>query len=370
MTMSETVFILGAGASMHAGAPGMLDFLDVADRLRRTKRVPDGDVGDAFDQVLAGRAALDPVFAKASIDADNLEAVFGAFEMAQLFGQFGTFTAEEINALPNAMRTVIVETLELTTKYPFPTSESRYPNAPVLYDQLGHLLSEMRAKDQSVSVITFNYDVALDYALYRRGIHIDYCLTPNTEASGHRQRIDLMKLHGSINWTTCPQCRVVPYRFEQFLQTYRWDFVEPPTAVCINFRQPLVETFKHDCNGAKGDGLSVIVPPTWNKATGHREIVTVWRRAVKHLSDARHIIVIGYSLPPSDQFFRYLYALGTVSATRLEKFWLIDPDSAPGGAGDRFRDLLGKGVQRRFHHEPSSLTDSTFRWLQAALFTK
>lgn len=33
--MSEIVIILGAGASKHAGAPLMLDFLDVADELRR-----------------------------------------------------------------------------------------------------------------------------------------------------------------------------------------------------------------------------------------------------------------------------------------------------------------------------------------------
>jgi hypothetical protein len=31
-------------------------------------------------------------------------------------------------------------------------------------------------------------------------------------------------------------------------------------------------------------------------------------------------VVIGYTLPPTDQFFRYLDALVTVSATRLGKF--------------------------------------------------
>ena len=46
----------------------------------------------------------------------------------------------------------------------------------------------------------------------------------------------------------------------------------------------------------------------------------------RHLSVARNIIVVGYSLSASDQFFRYLYALGTVGATRIEKFLLVDPD--------------------------------------------
>jgi hypothetical protein len=38
----------------------------------------------------------------------------------------------------------------------------------------------------------------------------------------------------------------------------------------------------------------------------------VWRTAAQHLSEAEHIFIIGYSLPETDQFFRYLYGLGTV----------------------------------------------------------
>jgi NAD-dependent SIR2 family protein deacetylase len=362
--MSETVFILGAGASMHAGAPCMGDFLDVADRLRRTKQVPDGAVGTAFDQVLAGRAALDPVFAKASIDADNLESVFGAFEMAQLFGQFGSLTPDVISALPNAMRTVIVETLDLTIKYPHSSAEHSAPSPPLVYDRFAHLIEKMLDQDQTVSVITFNYDVAFDYAVYGRSLQIDYCLTPPPPRHGQRD-IDLMKLHGSVNWTTCPRCdEVVAYRFEQYLRERTWRG-HAAANVPINFREPLTK-YEH-CKGVTGDGLAVIVPPTWNKAAGHHEIGTVWQRAVKHLSEARNIVVIGYSLPPSDEFFRYLYALGTVSATRLERFVLVNPDK---DAGERFRDLLGRGVQHRFRPQQSHFESDIIGWLTQDFLAK
>ena len=62
------------------------------------------------------------------------------------------------------------------------------------------------------------------------------------------------------------------------------------------------------------------------------------------LSEAEHIIVIGYSLPDTDQFFRYLYALGTVGATRLKRFWIVNPDKT---IEERFSTLLGPLAQQR-----------------------
>jgi hypothetical protein len=61
----------------------------------------------------------------------------------------------------------------------------------------------------------------------------------------------------------------------------------------------------------------VIVPPTWNKTQYHKEIGGVWTEAAKHLSEAENIFIIGYSLPDTDQFFRYLYSLGTVGDTLI-----------------------------------------------------
>jgi hypothetical protein len=82
--MSETVFIMGAGASKAAGAPLMNDFLDVADALRKKARDAD------FDLVFRGRDALQLVLPKATMDLLNLESVFAAFEMAKTFVPLGS----------------------------------------------------------------------------------------------------------------------------------------------------------------------------------------------------------------------------------------------------------------------------------------
>ena len=106
--MSDVVFILGAGASKDAGAPLMNGFLDAAERLKRSDRAGTEQQRAAFDLVFRGIAALDGAFALAALDTDNLEAVFSAFEMAELFERLPPLTREEVSRLTSALRTVIV----------------------------------------------------------------------------------------------------------------------------------------------------------------------------------------------------------------------------------------------------------------------
>ena len=86
----------------------------------------------------------------------------------------------------------------------------------------------------------------------------------------------------------------------------------------------------------------VLVPPTWSKGEYHREIGNVWRRAAADLKQARHVFVLGYSLPPTDQFFRLLFALGTEGPAVLRRMSIYDPKPAP--VEERFRDLMGNAA--------------------------
>ena len=99
----------------------------------------------------------------------------------------------------------------------------------------------------------------------------------------------------------------------------------------------------------------VIVPPTWNKTEYHGSITNVWSAAANDLSTARNIYIFGYSLPETDSFFRYLYALGTMGDTRIRRFWVFDPDSS-GLIRNRYEKLLGAGISNRFKYfeEPFS----------------
>jgi hypothetical protein len=97
--------------------------------------------------------------------------------------------------------------------------------------------------------------------------------------------------------------------------------------------------------------------PTWSKTEYQARFENLWSHAARHLSDADQIIVIGYSLPPSDSFFRDLYALGTVGDVILKRFWVFDPDET-GFVERRFKELLGEAAKQRFQYSRVTFTNA------------
>jgi hypothetical protein len=94
------------------------------------------------------------------------------------------------------------------------------------------------------------------------------------------------------------------------------------------------------------DKVPVIVPPTWNKTEYQGTLTNVWNVAAEQLSKARNIYVFGYSLPESDSFFRYLFALGTMGESRIRRFWVFDPSKT---VEERYRNLIGKELAIAFN---------------------
>lgn len=329
--MSKTVFILGAGTSADAGAPVMGDFLDVAEELMATSQIQGLDL-EAFQNVFAGIHSLQAVFAKSFIDARNLEAVFTAFEMAKVVEKLPRF--EEPDAcqkLIDDLKLVIVRTLELTTQM----ATSRL--APL--DPFGRFAKSVHDNAETTSIITFNYDCAIDLALHQAQCIINYGLPMRPLGFGSRG-IDLCKLHGSLNWASSEDGEIYILHPHNFPFTKR-DGVD---AVFSDVSRCALENAQK--NFAKLV-RPVIVPPTWGKSLHYAQIANVWKLAAKHLSEAENIFVVGYSLPPTDEFFRNLFALGSIGPARLRRFWVIDryPSDA---MEQRYRHLLGRLAESAF----------------------
>jgi hypothetical protein len=83
----------------------------------------------------------------------------------------------------------------------------------------------------------------------------------------------------------------------------------------------------------------------------------VWARAAAELAEAENIFVIGYSLPPSDAFFRFVHALGTVGKKTLRRFWVFNPDNTRTVRG-RSESLLGHGARARFEYDPDTFSSA------------
>jgi hypothetical protein len=238
------------------------------------------------------------------------------------------------------MRRVIVRTLEQTIKIPVRGGGGR---TPVDYIELTNLVRKL-AETQSdlskhLSIITFNYDLCADLALYNAGVAVKYGLAPANSS----RVIPLLKLHGSLNWGRCSVCKkLVAWDLSKYFINHAWqpyDVTIGKLVMSAHFHE-----FQH-CPESRLEEAPYVVPPTWNKSQYHAELETVWKSAADELASAANIVVCGYSLPESDQFFRYLYALGTVGDLRLKNIWVFDPDVA---VKERFNKLLGQAASPRF----------------------
>lgn len=355
--MSDIVFILGAGASRHAGAPLMADFLDTGRRLWSGDLLDRTKDQEAFATVFEGISILQQVHSKSQLDIHNVESVFSAFEMAQILQRYGDYDEESIANLVGSMRSLIAVTLQETVKFPIQRRRGEYRIAPPdRYNRFVKQVKELSGQpplNPSVSVITFNYDIALDYAFHWQDQAIWYGLSDQDE----RDRIPVLKLHGSINWAQCGDCEaILPWHLTRFVQENRRYFRrqtmgDPPRSISFPVAYWISDIDLEHCEGVGAKAEPFVVPPTWNKGEGHPRLRPVWSHAARQLAEAHTIIVIGYSLPATDSFFRYLYSLGTVGDVPLRRFWVFNPDDS-GSVEERFEDLLGPGAEERFEYFP------------------
>ncbi len=347
--MSQTVFILGAGASADSGAPLMDNFIDKAEDLflDSTSNID----YQAFDNIFNLIGDLQNVYAKSFLNLDNIEVLFGAVEMASVIGLLGSKMTNQISQLRKDLITFIVQTIEKSIKFPVSkgglyvaetntyVGDREFVNDTETY---GKFVNLIKSRYRDSAIITFNYDVALDFA-YLNGFYMEPNYSLGSEPSNG---IPLLKLHGSINWRLCSNGHIVPIRFIDFMESNKPKSSDP---VNLEFSKASIGSVCPQCKSHLTS--PIIVPPTWNKTEYHGALSNVWHRAAKELSDAQNIIVIGYSLPESDSFFRYLYALSTAGRSRIKHFLVFNPDKSDETQA-RYERLLGPGItKKRYKYE-------------------
>lgn len=323
----------------------MSDFLDVASDLLRSNAVQ--EKRPEFEKVFAAIGALQSVHSKAQLDLNNIESIFTVLELGRIIQRVPGLSSQEIPEAIAALKELIVKTLEVTMTFP---TEGPYIGVPKPYEEFGTLLTHLYKDafpNQTAAVISFNYDIAADMAMYKAGLGPDYIIE---EPSGRQALIPLLKLHGSLNWATEKESRKIrPLHLASYFQHYRYNgFGEKRSTTRVPIGSQLVEYFQRHAS-TEVDAEPVIVPPSWNKADYHTALSDVWAAAGNHLSEAEHIFVIGYSLPETDSFFRHLYALGCVGTAPLRRIAVFNPDNT-GIIDKRFQTLLGPGASARYEY--------------------
>lgn len=345
MLFRKNVFVLGAGFSAGAGAPIMRNFMQVAkDLLENPESSLPAIFRDVFRDVFDYLYQLRATQAIISFDVENIEHLFGIAEMEMEAGE------KELAEFRRNLITLILQTLERSIKPNLSkgahivTNESgnRYGRqVDATYLELFSALSTRRwlSGDYGIpsdgicqdTIITMNYDCLIDDALLRIGVTPDYGVPDAFYAPEfkHPARIRLLKLHGSANWLLCTNVSC-QRRFQVWGggPAERLDFHGRPCRSCSQRVEP------------------VIVPPTWGKGSPREIFAPVWSRALGALVETDRISVIGYSMPETDSFFKYMLASALRKNRALDKMVIVNTDPQ---VNDKYAQLFQRPFRdRRF----------------------
>lgn len=190
-----------------------------------------------------------------------------------------------------------------------------------------HHASIARSLNPGDTIISFNYELLMDYALLnltnsraKWNIEDGYgvsCspMTPSSSdnSATHGSNIRLFKLHGSLNWLYCPQCRQ--------LFAYEHGGARGQSMVINGIANMLKCITKHCCHRLS----RVIIPPTLIKNYQSVPFIPrLWQQAREALERASEIIIIGYSFPTTDFRSNWMFRKAMTKNTTLKGVTVVD----------------------------------------------
>ena len=200
--------------------------------------------------------------------------------------------------------------------------------------------AKMRIEKESndlVSIITTNWDIMLDNELYRLieenreslGI-LDYTCSfssiqknDKTIKSGQYvigkggYNVKLLKLHGSLNWLTCPRCSII---YVKFYRKWNGGFVSQDLS-CWKCANNYIEE-----KTTPTQLESKLIMPTYLKNINDGQLKTIWQNSGIELAEASKVVFLGYSLPQADFEFKQLLSRMIRSDAKIETV-LVESDN-------------------------------------------
>jgi NAD-dependent SIR2 family protein deacetylase len=342
MAYDKSVFILGAGASVPAGAPVLNDFLKKArELLDNPNSELDNADREAFKHVFEWRGRMYPALRFLKLDLENMENLFCLVDMSYQLG------FEKKKNIINDLIRLVGRTLDLTIKFKeiykidnltdktyldFINLLENWKQEKLDFINLLENRNQLKSDAKKIgldSIITLNYDIVCDQVFYIREIPFTYDYPPvDPDDSAYK----LLKLHGSINWGVCLKCKhikTVPYfPSSPYTNLYNLDIAK--------------RIYDIPCEKCKKPLIPFIVPPTWNKIAYSKGLKSIWKSASKEIEQTTRIIIIGYSLPETDSYFKYLLAISLLKNESLQEIILINPAQGQEGEAleNRYRDFI------------------------------
>jgi hypothetical protein len=211
------------------------------------------------------------------------------------------------------------------------------------------------AKD--ATVISLNYDLIADNTMAalsesspKRGLPDYGCDIATPAYASHEHFGRLLKLHGSLNWIYCPNCRRLDVGVSESGRRTSKVLNELYGAVRLEEKYSCKAVACVQCTASV---RPVLITPTQLKDYRNPHIARVWYEAGRALRDAQAAIFVGYSLPDDDLDVAYLLKRG-LSHLPSNKITVVEW-TAPGeptelqqhSVGKRYRTLFGPQLEWR-----------------------
>ncbi len=308
---SKTVFVLGAGftRAFFPEAPLLVDRYDIDPLLTKYQ---------GFDLALR---VLELEKERAEKGKINIERLLTRLEGMPYDREDAHL---QFNALKSDVHRVFQDRLNAAT-----TRGSGHPNAICSFAR--HCIKN------SVTCLTFNYDDVLDQALARTVLptpisahfedkywHPDggygffcqssaSCIGENSWGGNISTSMNLLKLHGSINWRI-RLGSAKPYPLGAIVHHESWGAHE-------RFESTVQAIESHL------SGEQFIVPPVLGKSALKEPILQrIWGEARSVLRDAEDVVFVGYSCPVTDLAASFLFS-DTISLKRQRVTVVNKPES-------------------------------------------
>ncbi|KPA06474.1 hypothetical protein [Pantoea agglomerans] len=345
----KTVYILGAGFSVDAGAPTQQSIISKAFDLNEQDE-------SNFDKCKF-EIFRDFIVDQLNVEFDNagkvdLEDIFTPLDRCiNENSQYRGVSVKSLADVREATFYVVGKTIQLLL--------NKTTNNKDYIDLFAKsLISHSRRKKGNnypqvdpVSVISTNWDILLDNSVYHEILKskedavVDYCcyissltkedktVKPGLEVLGRGgYNVKILKVHGSLNWLQCPRCMRLYVSF-------------PNKEAIYNFQQP--SSCRHcDHNFPEEIGnhnlYSNLIMPTFIKDLTNPQYKIVWQNAGVEISEADKLVFIGYSLPSADFDMRQLLSRMTRKSAEIE---VVDKCNDPEDISNKeahWRKFFGK----------------------------
>jgi len=177
-------------------------------------------------------------------------------------------------------------------------------------------------------VITFNYDCVLDCALRDFGKgkwNPRYGYGFNLGSRGKN-------LSGDSYWAPSK-----PAKPDKTVRVYKLH-----GSLHFDIADPKVKLKERPYTKQHGSLRFTIIPPEWHKTYDKGVFAELWKLAANAINHAEHVIVAGYSLPPTDLHSTALFRT-SIKRERLKALVIVNPDKE---ARYRIRTVLQRGLTR------------------------